>query len=435
MSKQTADTSAKNSDRSTRKKKKSLWKKFALIVLAIQAVLSVAAMVVVFRLNMLPMGYVAAFGLLLALIFLLSDILMVLSRRRRNKTKSSLYIKRSMGLTLSSVTIILCLLIVNMLSTLIATLNGVSVETIVITESTAVYVLADDPAEDINEAEEYTFGYTPSFDYENTVTAIEKVEKELKKDITTQEYETVVDMVDALYHGSIGALFLNESYVDILEDMEEYANFSKDTRVISVSKVEIVQQVTVSDGVDKITDDPFVVYLSGSDTRNKQLGDKTRSDVNILAVINPQTRQILLVNTPRDYYIELSVAPGQMDKLTHCGMYGIDCSMDTLGNLYNVDVNYYLKINFTGFEKLIDAIGGITIKVDKSFTSVDGYKYQKGEMQMNGTYALNYVRERKAFADGDISRGKHQMQMIKALVSKLSSGAIITNYSDIMKSI
>jgi anionic cell wall polymer biosynthesis LytR-Cps2A-Psr (LCP) family protein len=109
--------------------------------------------------------------------------------------------------------------------------------------------------------------------------------------------------------------------------------------------------------------------------------------------------------------------------------------MDTLGHLYGVDVNYYLKINFTGFETLIDSIGGIDIDVDKSFTSVDGYKYTKGETHMDGITALNYVRERKAFGDGDFARGRHQMQMIKALVAKLSSGAIITNYSDIMNSL
>jgi LCP family protein required for cell wall assembly len=125
----------------------------------------------------------------------------------------------------------------------------------------------------------------------------------------------------------------------------------------------------------------------------------------------------------------------EKDKLTHCGIYGIDCSMDTLGNLYGIDVNYYLKINFTGFETLIDDIDGIDIDVDKSFTSVDGYRFTKGTTHMDGTLALAYVRERHAFGDGDLARGRHQMQMIKALVAKLSSGAIITNYSDIMDSL
>jgi LCP family protein required for cell wall assembly len=313
-------------------------------------------------------------------------------------------------------------------------LNGVSNDTIVILEKTAVYVMADDPAQSINDAEDYTFGYTSAYDYDNTMTAIEKVEDELDREIALQEYDTVVDMVDALYSGSIGAIFLNESYVDILEDMDDYGNFSTDTREILASEVQVVQQVTES--VKDITQEPFIVYLSGSDTRNRTLSSKTRSDVNILAVINPETKQILLLNTPRDYYVDISVSGyTEKDKLTHCGIYGIDCSMDTLGNLYGIDVNYYVKINFTGFETLIDDIDGIDIDVDKSFTSVDGYRFTKGATHMDGTLALAYVRERHAFSDGDLARGRHQMQMIKALVAKLSSGAIITNYSDIMGSL
>jgi LCP family protein required for cell wall assembly len=424
----------KQTEKSAKKAKLTMWKVFAIFLLALQVILSAAVFIVVVKLDMLPDTYLIAVAVLLLLLFLLSDILLILSKKKRNKTKSSLYVKRTLGVLLSCCTIVVSLLGINALSKLMNTLNEVSSNTIITLEKTAVYVLADDPAEDINAAADYTFGYCSSFDHDNTLTAIDKVEEELGQDIATQDYESVVDMVDALYNHSAGAIFLNESYVDILEDMDEYANFSTDTRSIIVSEVEVVQQVTES--VDDVTEEPFIVYLSGSDTRNKTLTSKTRSDVNILAVVNPQTKQILLVNTPRDYYIDISVSGyTQKDKLTHCGIYGIDCSMDTLGHLYGIDVNYYLKINFTGFETLIDDIGGIDIDVDKSFTSVDGYKYTKGTMHMDGIQALNYVRERKAFGDGDFARGRHQMQMIKALIAKLSSGAIITNYSDIMSSL
>jgi LCP family protein required for cell wall assembly len=421
-------------EQSAKKGKLTVWRVFALFLLALQIILSVAVFVVVVKLNMLPDTYLIAVAVLLLLLLLLSDILLILSKKKRNKTKSSLYVRRTLGVLLSGCTIMVCFLGINTLSRLINTLDEVSSDKIITLEKTAVYVLADDPAEDINAAADYTFGYCSSFDHDNTLTAIDKVEEELGSDINTQDFESVVDMVDALYGGTVGAIFLNESYIDILEDMDEYANFSDDTRSIIVSEVEVVQEVTES--VDNITEEPFIVYLSGSDTRNKTLTSKTRSDVNILAIVNPQTKQILLINTPRDYYVDISVSGyTQKDKLTHCGIYGIDCSMDTLGHLYGIDVNYYLKINFTGFETLIDDIGGIDIDVDKSFTSVDGFKYTKGTTHMDGITALNYVRERKAFGDGDFARGRHQMQMIKALVAKLSSGAIITNYSDIMSSL
>ncbi len=418
----------------SKKKKMTVWKIFALFVLALQLIMSGGVFFVVVKLNMLPNSYLIAIAFVLLLLFFLCDILLIISRRKRNKAKTSLYVKRVLGVILSVCTTIVCVFGINTLSKLMATLDGVSSDTIVIKEKTAVYVMAQDPAQNINDASGYTFGYTSTYDHDNTLKAIDKVEEELGQEVTKQDFDTVVDMVEALYAGDIGAIFLNESYIDILEDMDEFANFSSDTRAIIVNEVDVIQKVT--DSVADITTEPFIVYLSGSDTRNTTLTSKTRSDVNILAVVNPQTKQILLVNTPRDYYIDISVSGyTRKDKLTHCGIYGIDCSMDTLGHLYGIDVNYYLKINFTGFETLIDAIGGIDIDVDKSFTSVDGYQYTKGMTHMNGIYALNYVRERHAFGDGDFARGRHQMQMIKALVAKLSSGAIITNYSDIMSSL
>ena len=113
-----------------------------------------------------------------------------------------------------------------------------------------------------------------------------------------------------------------------------------------------------------ITTDPFVVYISGSDTRNLTL-TTSRSDVNILAVVNPSTKQVLLINTPRDYYVDTAASAGAKDKLTHCGMYGIDCSMATLGNLYDEHVDYYVQINFNGFKTIVDAVGGITVESER----------------------------------------------------------------------
>ena len=160
------------------------------------------------------------------------------------------------------------------------------------------------------------------------------------------------------------------------------------------------------------------------------------SDVNILAVVNPKTKQVLLLNTPRDYYVQTTVSGEMRDKLTHCGVYGIDCSMGTLGNLYQENVDYYVQINFNGFSTMIDAIGGITIDSEKSFrTSEGGYYISQGTNQLNGTVALSYVRERKAFADGDNARGRHQMQAIEAIIQKVSSGTtVLNNYSAILNS-
>jgi LCP family protein required for cell wall assembly len=184
-----------------------------------------------------------------------------------------------------------------------------------------------------------------------------------------------------------------------------------------------------------VATEPFVVYVSGSDTRSTELGTG-RSDVNILLVVNPTTKQVLMVNTPRDYYVEISVGGGARDKLTHCGIYGIDCSMDTLSSLYDEKVNYYVQVNFSGFETLIDAIGGITVESEKTFRcSEGGYEIEEGVNELDGKTALSYARERKAFKDGDNARGRHQMQVIKAIIEKVSSGTtVLTRYSAILES-
>ncbi|SFQ15853.1 transcriptional attenuator, LytR family [Lachnospiraceae bacterium XBB1006] len=184
-------------------------------------------------------------------------------------------------------------------------------------------------------------------------------------------------------------------------------------------------------------DKPFIMYLSGSDTRSKTL-QKSRSDVNILMVMNPTTNKIFLLNTPRDYYIPNAAGGGAMDKLTHCGLYGIENSMKSLGNFYGVPVKHYGQINFTGFERLIDALGGITVDSPSDFTTYkSNIHFTKGINQCNGKQALAYARERHAFATGDNARGEHQMEVITAMVKKASNNklSVIANYGSLLNSL
>lgn len=189
----------------------------------------------------------------------------------------------------------------------------------------------------------------------------------------------------------------------------------------------------------KITAEPFVVYLSGVDTRG-ELTENARSDVNILAVVNPGTKQIALINTPRDYYVDLA-GTSSKDKLTHAGLYGVQTSMATLGNLYGVDVTHYVRINFTGFINIIDAVGGIDVYSDQAFTSVgspgyyDPTTFAEGWNHLDGKAALAFARERHAFASGDIQRGINQMKVINAFVGKVESPAILMSFSRLMEAV
>ena len=159
------------------------------------------------------------------------------------------------------------------------------------------------------------------------------------------------------------------------------------------------------------------------------------SDVNILAAVNPETKQILLVNTPRDYFVANPAGDGAMDKLSHCGLSGIENSVEAIAQLYGHEIDYYAKINFAGFETLINAIGGVTIHSDFAFTVAKYYEIRQGENHLNGAEALAYVRERQAVAGGDNARGKHQMKIISAIIDQISAGKLLTNYTQILDSL
>ena len=187
---------------------------------------------------------------------------------------------------------------------------------------------------------------------------------------------------------------------------------------------------------NKITKEPFVIYLSGVDTRG-ELTENARSDVNILAAVNPVTKRVALVNTPRDYYVDLA-GTSSKDKLTHAGLYGVETSMETLGNLYGVNVDHYIRINFAGFISIIDALGGVDVYSDQAFTSVgspgyyDPTTFVEGWNHLDGKSALAFARERHAFASGDIQRGINQMKVIDAMLNKIKSPALLMGFSKIM---
>ena len=190
---------------------------------------------------------------------------------------------------------------------------------------------------------------------------------------------------------------------------------------------------------NKITKEPFVLYLSGVDNRG-ELTEKARSDVNILAVVNPTTKRVALINTPRDYYVDLAGTDSK-DKLTHAGLYGVETSMATLGNLYGIQVDHYIRIDFSGFISIVDAVGGVDVYSDQAFTSVgspgyyDPTTFAEGWNHLDGKSALAFARERHAFASGDIQRGINQMKVIDAMANKLKSPTVLMSFSKLMDAV
>lgn len=310
------------------------------------------------------------------------------------------------------------------------------------TEITEVRVMNDNPATSMGDTKGYTFGYIADADTKNTQSILDEISKSFGT-IKSKGYDSMTALADALYDDEVDAILINQGYVDLLTEKDGYTDLRDQTRVLyTYTTTHEVDPIVPN---TSITKEPFVVYCSGIDARVDDISAKSRSDVNILAVVNPTTKQILLVNTPRDYYLPLA-RNGELDKLTHAGLYGIDESMKVLGNLYGVQADYYVRVNFAGLVKIVDALGGVDIESDANFTCVpmetpDGngdytyqkYSFTKGINHVNGSQALAFARERKAFADGDNRRGQHQMTVIKAIVNKACSSAVLTKYQELLK--
>lgn len=295
-----------------------------------------------------------------------------------------------------------------------------------------IAVLADSDVEKITDLSELLIGYLDDYDVNSSKKVMDEIDKSVGGSANYNAFDDKFAMVDALYNQTIKAIILNKANIDVIKDGEGYEDFEDKVKIIYSS--EITNYIEMVDKEQNTNLDQFVVYISGIDT----FGDvsvRSRSDVNILAVVNTKTKHIQLINTPRDYYIEHPKSNGVKDKLTHAGLYGVENSMGALENLYGVKINYYVRMNFSGFEDIIDAMGGIDVYSDKDFTVEPVKHYTVGVNHLSGIEALAFARERHAFAAGDIQRGQNQMNVIIAMINKLSSKDVLYNYSNVLDGI
>ena len=300
------------------------------------------------------------------------------------------------------------------------------------TDSVSVFVLQDDPAEELADIEGYQIGILSELDRDNTDYAIGQIEEQAGFSLNTAEYSGMDALIDALRSGEIGGILVNHSLLSLTEDMEGYENILTEIREIVTISIE----QTAAAEEQEIAYDPnyFAIYLSGIDTYGG-VTNKSRSDVNIIMAVNTQTKQILLLSTPRDYYVPLTISGGRKDKLTHAGIYGVQVSKGTLENLYDTEIPYFLRMNFSGFIDIIDALGGVDVYSPQTFTVDPIMTYQEGYNHVNGLQALAFARERYSFAGGDRQRGENQMEVIRATIEKCQSSSMLLNYQEVMEGI
>lgn len=323
---------------------------------------------------------------------------------------------------------------------LMRTLSAVQrvVDTSVERSTVSFYTLQDNASETLDDMQNANFGILQTLDRDNTDATLQQVETEHGLTLHIREYADLMNLADALLDGEVDGIVLNEAYLTLYDETPGYTDFSSRLKTVSTRQVEHV--VEPEPEPEQPNENHVInILISGSDTRESTIDQRGRSDVNIIASINPDTHQILLLSTPRDYFVPLDIGVDDAyDKLTHAGIYGMDVLMGTLENLYGIDIDYYFRINFTGFVDVIDALGGIEVSSDYDFNTEYGgksYHFKQGTNTLDGEQALAFARTRYAFAEGDRQRGNNQLAIVKAVIHKAMSPTILTSYLSILDSV
>ena len=390
----------------------------------IQAVASVVFMIALFVLDMLPVKYLAIIAGLLLIALLIVFTSQLLSKKKGIAGKI-FSVLMSVILAVGSFYIFKANGTVSEISG-----SGTKVDKVV------VAVLADDPAESIQDAKDYSFGVQYALKGEEIQETVGAINEELGSAIAETEYRSVQEQATALHNGDVQAIIYNEAYNGILS--EEFGDFGNSIKVIYSHSIETKVENNAAEQVE-VKDDTFTVYISGIDVYGA-IETNSRSDVNIMAVVNPTSHQILLVTTPRDYYVEIpGISGGELDKLTHAGIYGVDASMATLGQLYDTTIDFYARVNFTSLVEMVDALGGVDVYSEQAFTTSEDtglvMNVVQGENHFNGQQALAFSRERMNVDGGDFQRGKNQQSVITAMIKKAVSPAILVGANGILNSV
>ena len=290
----------------------------------------------------------------------------------------------------------------------------------------SIAVLKDSKIESVSQLE--SVAAPVDNDQENVQKLIDDVQKNQQQTLTVTSIESYLEAYKQLQSGEVKAIVLNEAFENIIES--EYPNHAD-----TIKKIYTMGVKKKVKGPKASKGNGMTIYVSGIDTYGP-INSVSRSDVNILMTVNTDTKEVLLTTTPRDSYVPIADGGNnQYDKLTHAGIYGVDASIHTLENLYGIDINYYARLNFTSFLKLIDLLGGIDVYNDQAFNAHTNNQkhYPVGNLHLDSKDALGFVRERYSLADGDRDRGRNQQKVITAIIQKLTSAEVLANYSAVIQ--
>lgn len=408
------------SKKSRKKRKKKNRHTVGKILAVIQILMSIVFIGVLLMLNILPIKYLAiVFGLLMFLdVFALGT----------QFTRSAHIVGKIDCVIMLILLTVANIYLIRANATLFSiTNNNYKVDRI------AIAVMEDDSAQTLKDASDYVFGVQSISGSDKVEQAVAKASEEAGHDLYCSTYDDIFTMIQDFYDGEIDGIIYNTAYNTSI--IEVHATFEQDIR--ELKQIEIKTEVqNVSGDKKDLTKTPFTVFISGIDTEGS-IATTSRSDVNMLVTVNPNTRQILMTSIPRDYYVQLPGISGESyDKLTHAGLYGVECSMETLEQLFGIEVDYYARVNFTTLRDMVDALGGVDLDSIYEFTTISGEYFVQGmNYDVDGSSALAFARERYNLPNGDNDRVMNQQIVLKAIINKCISPAILTGYMGIMDSL
>ena len=383
-------------------------------LLAIYAVLAVFLLFLIFKYNMLDFRYLNIVVAVLIVVLAILCFFLIWSKKAKNLTLILLLL----GILISGTSLFAVGQFIGFTSRLNATSNYSNY-------SMSIAVLADSPIDNISQVTS-VMGPTGT-DKDNIQQLMNDLKATQNKELTVEESRSYLAAYKSLLAGDTKAIILNSVFENIIES--EYPDYAS-----KIKKIYTKELTKTVETPKDVKGDSFNVYISGIDTYGP-ISSVSRSDVNIIMTVNRETKKILLTTTPRDSYVPIADGGNnQKDKLTHAGIYGVDASIHTLENLYGIDLNYYARLNFTSFLKLIDLLDGVDVYNDQEFTAhTNGKFYSVGNVHLDSEQALGFVRERYSLADGDRDRGRNQQKVIVAILQKLTSTEALKNYDGIIK--
>lgn len=314
------------------------------------------------------------------------------------------------------------------------------------TNNVSVIVMKSSNYNSLKDLSGKKIGTTSKLDAKSTEKCLTDIKKSI--DFDQEDYPNYNQEMTDLYDGRIDGVILDESSRGIV--YEQFLNISQVTKVVHTTSYKAPREHAIVDSkhpVD-VTKDPFTIYFSGNDSFG-DIQETSRTDSNMLVTVNPKTHRILMTSIPRDYYVPVACAEdaadgcldGQKDKLTHTGLYGVQTTINTIEDFMDVDINYYVRVNFSSLTNIVDAIGGVDVTVGKGLAVDQFYTDDtiggvvEGENHLDGQKALAYARERYAYEDGDLQRVKNQQQVLKGIIKKVKSPSMLLKYASLIDAI